>query len=91
MTDDTFPYEDNPGATHWVGCWQSRGHHNCAVVRVQGLEGRLRIAEANLSKSVQKRLAPPKCLHERQSENFCHDCGSWTAVRVEPKLGKGLK
>lgn len=25
------PYDDNPGATHFDGCWRTRGHHNCAV------------------------------------------------------------
>ncbi len=33
------PYPENPGATHYDGCWKSRGHHNCAVARVRELEG----------------------------------------------------
>lgn len=27
----TMPYPDNPGKTHYDGCYQVRGHHNCAV------------------------------------------------------------
>jgi hypothetical protein len=39
--DDTKqrPYPDDPGQTHYDGCWRSRGHHNCAVARVEQLEG----------------------------------------------------
>jgi hypothetical protein len=29
------PYPDNPGATHFDGCWRTRGHHNCAVAEVE--------------------------------------------------------
>jgi hypothetical protein len=31
------PYPDNPGATHFDGCWRTRGHHNCAVAEVERL------------------------------------------------------
>lgn len=27
----TLPYPENPGQTHYEGCWRERGHHNCAV------------------------------------------------------------
>ena len=27
--------------THYEGCWQDRGHHNCAIARVQELEARV--------------------------------------------------
>ena len=30
----TFPYEANPGSTHWDGCWKAPRHHNCAVAEV---------------------------------------------------------
>lgn len=26
------------GKTHWEGCWKERGHHECAVLRVEELE-----------------------------------------------------
>lgn len=32
-----LPYADNPGATHYDGCWRDRGHHNCAVAEVERL------------------------------------------------------
>lgn len=25
------PYPENPGATHYAGCWKDKGHHHCAV------------------------------------------------------------
>ena len=37
MTDKTYPYPDNPGSTHWQGCWRCVGHHNCAVAAVDKL------------------------------------------------------
>lgn len=36
---DGSPYPDNPGATHWEGCWRHRGHHNCAVAMITALSG----------------------------------------------------
>ena len=46
MSDPTppslsFPYPDKPGATHYDGCWQHEGHHNCAVAKVRELEKEL--------------------------------------------------
>jgi hypothetical protein len=29
-----FPYPENPGQTHFEGCWREQGHHNCAVARL---------------------------------------------------------
>lgn len=40
------PYPDNPGATHYPGCWREPGHHNCAVERVRELEQALEKIEA---------------------------------------------
>ena len=34
----TFPYEANPGSTHWDGCWKAPRHHNCAVAEVYRLQ-----------------------------------------------------
>lgn len=36
-----YPHPVNPGQTHWEGCWQERGHHNCAVARVRELEAKV--------------------------------------------------
>lgn len=33
-----FPYPPDTGRTHWDDCWRERGHHNCAVARVERLE-----------------------------------------------------
>ena len=40
MTD--LPYPDDPGRTHWDGCYRERGHHNCAVAKIDQLEEELR-------------------------------------------------
>lgn len=32
-----LPYPDNPGSTHYEGCWRDRGHHNCAVREIERL------------------------------------------------------
>lgn len=31
ITDKKLPYPENPGQTHFDGCWREPGHHNCAV------------------------------------------------------------
>lgn len=36
------PPKGNPGATHYEGCWQTRGHHLCAMARVRELEAERR-------------------------------------------------
>lgn len=33
-----FPYPPDAVRTHYEGCWQHRGHHNCAVALVRQLE-----------------------------------------------------
>lgn len=30
-----YTFTDNPGATHWEGCW--RAHHACAVAMIERL------------------------------------------------------
>lgn len=32
-----LPYPENEGHTHWDECWKERGHHNCAVAKVERL------------------------------------------------------
>lgn len=36
-----YPFMDNPGQTHWDGCWKEKYHHNCAVQKVYDLEEEL--------------------------------------------------
>jgi hypothetical protein len=36
-----LPYEPDRGRTHYDGCWQNRGHHNCAVRRIHELQEKL--------------------------------------------------
>jgi len=36
---ETFPYPENPGRTHYEGCYRDKGHHNCAVGQVDRLRG----------------------------------------------------
>jgi hypothetical protein len=33
-----MPYPDNPGKTHWDGCYVQRGHHNCAVRKINEMK-----------------------------------------------------
>ena len=33
----SLPYPDNPGQTHYEGCWRDPHHHNCAVAQVHEL------------------------------------------------------
>lgn len=40
-----MPYADNPGQTHYQGCWRDRRHHACAAERVLELQ---RVAKAVL-------------------------------------------
>jgi hypothetical protein len=41
--------------THWRGCWQHRGHHDCAIARVRELEAR---AEPDGAPASEERRAP---------------------------------
>ena len=34
----SLPYPPNDGKTHWDNCWKDRGHHNCAVKKIERLE-----------------------------------------------------
>jgi hypothetical protein len=31
------PRQQGDGSTHWEGCWEARGHHDCAVAMIQRL------------------------------------------------------
>jgi hypothetical protein len=31
----SLPYPEDPGQTHYAGCYTERGHHNCAVELVR--------------------------------------------------------
>ena len=41
---ERLPYPENPGKTHWEGCWRDRGHHNCAVLEITRLRTALQLA-----------------------------------------------
>lgn len=32
--EELYPYPFRRGTTHYAGCWQSPGHHNCAVQKI---------------------------------------------------------
>lgn len=40
IKDEDLPYPPDQGKTHYEGCWQNRGHHNCAVVEISRLKTR---------------------------------------------------
>ena len=37
-----YPYPDDPGQTHYDGCWRERGHHNCAMREVERLQNEVK-------------------------------------------------
>lgn len=41
MSNTQYPYDSNPGQTHFDGCWRERKHHNCAVDEIKRLRARL--------------------------------------------------
>ena len=45
MTD--LPHPDNPGQTHFEGCWRHPGHHNCAVTLIDRLQAELALWHTN--------------------------------------------
>lgn len=36
------PYTEDPGKTHYHGCWRDRGHHNCAVHEILRLRNEVK-------------------------------------------------
>jgi 3-methyladenine DNA glycosylase/8-oxoguanine DNA glycosylase len=44
-----YPYEDNPGGTHWEGCYRAPRHHNCAVARLYECHDEIARLEARLA------------------------------------------
>lgn len=42
MVDLVMPYAWDSGQTHYDGCYRAKGHHNCAVARVDKLESVIR-------------------------------------------------
>jgi hypothetical protein len=51
MKDDPLPYPDDPGQTHYAGCYRARGHHNCAVALIEEQGAELRIYRNCLHRS----------------------------------------
>lgn len=52
MSTDPLPYPPDTGRTHYEGCWRERGHHNCAVARVDELREELAAARAEMTQLV---------------------------------------
>lgn len=88
----TFPYEDNPGGTHFEGCWHTPKHHNCAVHRVYSLESRLEAYETALIEWAATGApyehtgavgidGPPRCIHDHE----LWPCAAIRMVRLLPK------
>jgi len=42
-----YPYPIDDGRTHSAGCWRWRGHHNCAVRKVEVMAAMLRRVECD--------------------------------------------
>ena len=34
-SEEELPYDVNDGRTHYDGCYMHRGHHNCAIIKIQ--------------------------------------------------------
>lgn len=59
LTEDR-PYPENPGATHYDGCWRDRGHHNCAVALLAEQSALLALYSGGRAGTVPEGwLAPP--------------------------------
>lgn len=53
---DNFPYPDNPGQTHYDGCWRERHHHNCAVAEVERLRAEVKKLDIDAAKCCAKAI-----------------------------------
>ena len=51
------PRQQNEGTTHWEGCWRTRGHHDCAVAKVEAMEAE-RSAQTTFDPMVQDYSGP---------------------------------
>ncbi len=48
MTKTNYPHLHNEGQTHWPGCYREKGHHNCAIDRIEQLENKVKIQDSHL-------------------------------------------
>lgn len=62
-------------ATHWEGCWQARGHHECAIARMLELEAENDKALDFISSRGYRRCDIPAC-----------NCGSWHGGHAMDRL-----
>lgn len=88
---DELPHEPKLGQTHWSGCWQAPGHHNCAVGRVHRLERRLERAEevVEAAREAEKSLATaeihsdPSRQRRLATEAYDHLCDALQAIEEQ--------
>lgn len=45
-----LPYPPDTGHTHYDGCWRERGHHNCAVARLDEAEAEVTALQATVAR-----------------------------------------
>jgi len=51
---NNLPYPPDRGRTHYDGCWQNRGHHNCAVRQIQELSKQINEGQRDIQKLREK-------------------------------------
>ena len=89
---DNLPYPDDPGGTHYPGCWRERGHHNCAVLLADELAGLLELVESKLEICPKCRAIPVRWWTATGSEGrdpIQHRDGCALAAALEKWRGEG--
>ena len=77
-----YPYPDNPGQTHWGECYMQRGHHNCAIARINELTTRIHELTGLLIEA-QYRLHHTACIDDDATR--CPACSLESRIeRVTP-------
>lgn len=83
------PPAGHDGTTHWETCWQTHGHHACAIARVQRAEQR--VAELERVVEAAKRLLRSECPEEGRIDTrpdpTCPRCTSGT---TPDSINRGL-
>lgn len=77
------PPQGHRGTTHWEGCWESRGHHDCAVAEIQ----RLRAQPSHQQQPgwLPIESAPKDGTHVLLTDGEMISCGYWCGSQHAPR------